>query len=205
MWHRAQRDSVVCGHPTRLEDDDHRHVGSLCRCQQIVSSLSLGTFVGSADNSCMLWDVQTGDKITALETKSAVRCCGWSYVFMLADACPLELCDLTSGPCSYSGNQIFFSTDKAMGQISELFLYTLADINKPDGVDPLSWVVILFHSDIRFACHPVLLQEDVQNRTCEFLPRRARSPQPFGGLLTKPLSLAMRVGTSCNGTPKRAN
>jgi hypothetical protein len=59
----------------------------------------------------MLWDVQTGDKISALETKSAVRTCGWSY----------------------SGNQIFYSTDKAMGQISELFLYTLADINKPDG------------------------------------------------------------------------
>jgi len=66
---------------------------------------------GSADNTCMLWDVSSGDRICTLETKSAVRTCGWSY----------------------SGNQVFYSTDQAMGQVSELFLYSLADINKPDG------------------------------------------------------------------------
>lgn len=75
---------------------------------------------GSADNSCRLWDVQTGECICAIETKSAVRSCGWSY----------------------SGNQIFYSTDKTMGQISELRLYTLVDINKSNGGQAVPYLVI---------------------------------------------------------------
>eukprot|EP00041_Stephanoeca_diplocostata_P038783 m.1554294 g.1554294 ORF g.1554294 m.1554294 type:complete len:330 (-) comp25270_c1_seq39:7473-8462(-) len=75
---------------------------------------------GSADNSCRLWDVRTGECICAIETKSAVRSCGWSY----------------------SGNQIFYSTDKTMGQISELRLYTLVDINKSNGGQAVPYLVI---------------------------------------------------------------
>eukprot|EP00037_Helgoeca_nana_P012003 m.108152 g.108152 ORF g.108152 m.108152 type:complete len:333 (-) comp21197_c0_seq1:175-1173(-) len=100
VWfsHNGERVGSYAGHNGTVWCIDIRHDSKMM-------------ITGSADNSCMLWDVQTGDKISALETKSAVRTCGWSY----------------------SGNQIFYSTDKAMGQISELFLYTLADINKPDG------------------------------------------------------------------------
>eukprot|EP00040_Diaphanoeca_grandis_P017409 m.90685 g.90685 ORF g.90685 m.90685 type:complete len:330 (+) comp26418_c0_seq2:146-1135(+) len=75
---------------------------------------------GSADNSCNLWDVQTGEVICSIETKSAVRACAFSY----------------------SGNQLFYSTDKAMGQLSELRVYTLADVNKPDGGNAIPYLTI---------------------------------------------------------------
>lgn len=66
---------------------------------------------GSADNSMKLWDVTSGECITTIETKSAVRSCAWSY----------------------SGKSFFYSTDKAMGQLSELRVFSLADVNKPNG------------------------------------------------------------------------
>uniref|UniRef100_A0AAQ4NVJ4 Serine-threonine kinase receptor-associated protein n=1 Tax=Gasterosteus aculeatus aculeatus TaxID=481459 RepID=A0AAQ4NVJ4_GASAC len=47
---------------------------------------------GSADNSCRLWDCQTGKQLALLDTNSAVRTCGFDF----------------------SGNIIMFSTDKQM-------------------------------------------------------------------------------------------
>eukprot|EP00039_Didymoeca_costata_P018585 m.334092 g.334092 ORF g.334092 m.334092 type:complete len:327 (-) comp17286_c0_seq1:2665-3645(-) len=61
---------------------------------------------GSADNTCKLWDIKTGTQICSFATKSAVRACGWSY----------------------SGKEFFFSTDKAMGQQSTMFIYNLAEV-----------------------------------------------------------------------------
>ncbi|XP_070294930.1 eukaryotic translation initiation factor 3 subunit I [Salvelinus sp. IW2-2015] len=48
---------------------------------------------GSADNSCRLWDCETGKQLAMLNTSSAVRTCGFDF----------------------SGNIIMFSTDKQMG------------------------------------------------------------------------------------------
>lgn len=47
---------------------------------------------GAADNSCRLWDIQTGQQIGIIETKSVVRTCNFSY----------------------SGNMVCFTTDKQM-------------------------------------------------------------------------------------------
>lgn len=60
---------------------------------------------GSADNTCRLWDCQTGTQLSEMETKSAVRTCGFSY----------------------SGNIIMYTTDKAMGQICEMQVYDMRD------------------------------------------------------------------------------
>jgi translation initiation factor 3 subunit I len=49
---------------------------------------------GAADNSIRLWDVEVGKNLNIINTKSAVRTCGFSY----------------------SSNLIAYSTDKQMGQ-----------------------------------------------------------------------------------------
>ncbi|XP_061399378.1 eukaryotic translation initiation factor 3 subunit I [Musca vetustissima] len=55
---------------------------------------------GSGDMTTKLWDVEHGTVIASIPTKSSVRTCNFSY----------------------SGNQAAYSTDKAMGQNSELFI-----------------------------------------------------------------------------------
>ena len=52
---------------------------------------------GAADNSAKLWDIETGTQILSYETGSAVRSCGFSY----------------------SGKQLFYSTDKGNKRIFE--------------------------------------------------------------------------------------
>jgi translation initiation factor 3 subunit I len=47
-----------------------------------------------------LWSVETGTNLSTIEARSSVRCCNFSF----------------------SGNQIAYSTDKAMGHNSELFV-----------------------------------------------------------------------------------
>lgn len=69
---------------------------------------------GSADNSARLWDVQTGQERLQLETKSAVRTCAFSY----------------------SGEQFFYSTDRALKQDSQLFVYNLADVKQSPSAPP---------------------------------------------------------------------
>ena len=53
---------------------------------------------GAADNTVRLWDVETGKGKGKIETKSAVRSCGFSY----------------------SSNYVAYSTDKQMGQPCEI-------------------------------------------------------------------------------------
>uniref|UniRef100_W5M395 Eukaryotic translation initiation factor 3 subunit I n=1 Tax=Lepisosteus oculatus TaxID=7918 RepID=W5M395_LEPOC len=60
---------------------------------------------GSADNSCRLWDCETGKQLAFLKTSSAVRTCGFDF----------------------SGNIIMFSTDKQMGYQCYLNFFDLRD------------------------------------------------------------------------------
>lgn len=62
---------------------------------------------GSGDMSVRIWDVETGNSVAMIPTKSSARTVGFSY----------------------SGNQAAYSTDKAMGNICELFVI---DVRNPD-------------------------------------------------------------------------
>lgn len=63
--------------------------------------------------------METGKERACLASKSAVRACGFSY----------------------SGNQFFFSTDKAMKQESQLYLFNLADV-RSTGNDTAPYLTI---------------------------------------------------------------
>lgn len=54
-----------------------------------------------------LWSVETGKSTANVECKSSVRCCNFSY----------------------SGNQAAYSTDKAMGHDSELFVIDVRTVD----------------------------------------------------------------------------
>ncbi|ESO08071.1 hypothetical protein HELRODRAFT_185422 [Helobdella robusta] len=58
---------------------------------------------GAADNTCKIWDCETGQVIIDHATRSAIRTCGFSF----------------------SGNLIMFTTDKTMGQQCELYVFDL--------------------------------------------------------------------------------
>ncbi|XP_070555999.1 eukaryotic translation initiation factor 3 subunit I-like [Ptychodera flava] len=60
---------------------------------------------GSADNSCRLWDCETGTLISKLDTNSAVRTSGFSF----------------------TGQQIMYSTDKQMGYECQVSLFDIRD------------------------------------------------------------------------------
>lgn len=53
---------------------------------------------GAADNTCKLWDCETGKELESIVTKTAVRTCGFSY----------------------SGQELMYTTDKSMGKQCEL-------------------------------------------------------------------------------------
>jgi len=73
---------------------------------------------GSADNSAKLWDIETGKEIVNFETGSRVLSCGFSY----------------------SGNQMFYSTDTSMGQTCEIRFY---DVNTAlSGGSPTPYLTI---------------------------------------------------------------
>jgi len=55
---------------------------------------------GGGDMTLRLWSVETGANIATIDARSSVRCCNFSF----------------------SGNQAAYSTDKAMGHDSELYL-----------------------------------------------------------------------------------
>jgi len=69
---------------------------------------------GSADNSCKIWDVETGTEILQFETGSAVRSCGFSY----------------------SGKQVFYTTDKSMGRQCEILFFDIAECLSTDTPKP---------------------------------------------------------------------
>lgn len=62
---------------------------------------------GAADNKCKIWDCETGKLLIDHDTKTAVRTCGFSY----------------------SGNLVMLSTDKAMKNQCELFVF---DVRAPE-------------------------------------------------------------------------
>lgn len=53
---------------------------------------------GAADNTCKLWDIETGKELSSIDTKSAVRTANFSF----------------------SGNMVCFTTDKQMGYPCEI-------------------------------------------------------------------------------------
>ncbi|XP_060083242.1 eukaryotic translation initiation factor 3 subunit I-like [Ylistrum balloti] len=70
----------------------------------------------SADNSCKLWDCQTGKMLSTMESKTAVRTCGFSY----------------------SGNLIMYTTDKTMGHPCEIHIYDINDMREPAMIIPIA-------------------------------------------------------------------
>jgi len=66
---------------------------------------STHVLTGSADNTCRLWDTETGKQLHELKTNSGVRSCGFSY----------------------SGHSIAFTTDQTMGYPSELMMFDTRD------------------------------------------------------------------------------
>lgn len=83
---------------------------------------------GSADNTCRLWDVETGKQLLDFSTKSAIRTCGFSF----------------------SGNLIMYTTDKAMGQPCEMLVYDLRDHDQIRNNEPL-WTVQMPKSKVTSA------------------------------------------------------
>lgn len=83
---------------------------------------------GAADNTCRLWDVETGKQLLDLSTKSAIRTCGFSF----------------------SGNLIMYTTDKAMGQPCEMLVYDLRDQDQIRNNEPL-WTVQMPKSKVTSA------------------------------------------------------
>uniref|UniRef100_A0A9L0T4T6 Eukaryotic translation initiation factor 3 subunit I n=1 Tax=Equus caballus TaxID=9796 RepID=A0A9L0T4T6_HORSE len=69
---------------------------------------------GSADNSCRLWDCETGKQLALLKTNSAVRTCGFDF----------------------GGNIIMFSTDKQMGYQCFVSFFDLRDPSQIDNNEP---------------------------------------------------------------------
>ncbi|XP_046379197.1 eukaryotic translation initiation factor 3 subunit I-like [Haliotis rufescens] len=71
---------------------------------------------GAADNTCRLWDCETGKTLNVLESRTAVRSCGFSY----------------------SGNLLMYTTDKTMGLPCEIDIFDINDSsNEPVMVIPI--------------------------------------------------------------------
>lgn len=60
---------------------------------------------GAADNSAKLWDIETGTQLLNFPTNSAVRTCAFSY----------------------SGKDLFYTTDKAMGNQCKIVFHDVAE------------------------------------------------------------------------------
>jgi len=72
---------------------------------------------GAADNTCRLWDIETGKNINVIETKTAVRTCNFSY----------------------GGNQVCFTTDKRMQYPCDI---VVVDSRKFDADEPVMKIQI---------------------------------------------------------------
>jgi len=69
---------------------------------------------GSADNTCRIWDCETGKNLGILNTKTAVRACGFSY----------------------SGKMLMYTTDQTMGHPCEIHLFDTEDAYQADSGRP---------------------------------------------------------------------
>ena len=67
---------------------------------------------GSGDNSYIIWDCETGKQLHRIDTRAAVRSCGFSY----------------------SGRALLITTDQQRGYESEILLFGLDD---PDQISNL--------------------------------------------------------------------
>ncbi|RUS72054.1 hypothetical protein EGW08_020183 [Elysia chlorotica] len=81
---------------------------------------STKVLTGAADNTCKLWDCETGAQIASLKTNTAVRTNGFSY----------------------SGNLIMYSTDKTMGFPCEIFIFDIRDGSQLQSGNPMTKVPI---------------------------------------------------------------
>lgn len=75
---------------------------------------------GSADNTCKIWDCETGACLSTLDTNTAVRSCGFSY----------------------SANYVMLTTDKTMGFPCEILIYDIRDSSQMLSGDPLQKITI---------------------------------------------------------------
>ncbi|PVD32708.1 hypothetical protein C0Q70_08153 [Pomacea canaliculata] len=75
---------------------------------------------GSADNTCKLWDTETGVSLNSIATDTAVRSCGFSY----------------------SGNTIMLTTDKTMGFPCEIRIYDVRDGSQLESGEPSQRVAL---------------------------------------------------------------
>uniref|UniRef100_A0A0B6Y0C0 Eukaryotic translation initiation factor 3 subunit I n=1 Tax=Arion vulgaris TaxID=1028688 RepID=A0A0B6Y0C0_9EUPU len=75
---------------------------------------STKVLTGAADNTCKLWDAETGTQINSLETNNAVRTNGFSY----------------------SGNLIMYTTDKTMGFPCEINVFDIRE-----SMDPSNYIL----------------------------------------------------------------
>eukprot|EP00054_Salpingoeca_dolichothecata_P004192 m.29798 g.29798 ORF g.29798 m.29798 type:complete len:327 (+) comp14410_c0_seq1:761-1741(+) len=82
------------------------HNGTVWCCDVAYDSSNLLT--GSADNTCKLWDVETGTELCSLDTNSGVRTCGFSY----------------------DGENMFFTTDRTMGHDCKVLFYNVASLKQ---------------------------------------------------------------------------
>lgn len=67
---------------------------------------------GAADDTCRLWDIETGKNINVISTKTAVRTCNFSY----------------------SGNMVCFTTDKRMGYPCEINVIDARNFNAEEPI-----------------------------------------------------------------------
>lgn len=79
---------------------------------------STKVLTASADNTCKLWDCETGKTLASLDTATAVRTCGFSF----------------------SGRYIMYTTDKTMGRPCEIHIFDLNEIRngEPTMVIPIT-------------------------------------------------------------------
>lgn len=75
---------------------------------------------GSADNSAKFWDIETGSELANIGTPSPVRTCAFSY----------------------SGKQVFYTTDKAMKKPCEINFFDVNEVIS-GGANPKPYLQIL--------------------------------------------------------------
>lgn len=74
---------------------------------------------GSADNSLILWDCETGVKLSKKKTNSAVRTCNFSY----------------------GGGMIVYTTDKQMGHNCEIHVIDVNDLEDVDSEEAMKYIL----------------------------------------------------------------